>query len=298
MGVVIPVLNESGGLLARTLESLMRQTRRPTQTLVIDDGSLEPLQLPRHLRNDVGLLRLPTNHGGATARNHGARALPKTEYVLFLNCDVVLNPRWLEDAVAFMQSNERVAAIGGRIAPVVGPRLLREWRLQFIETKVHRAAIAAPTDVTWLVGHAIFTRRDVYEQLDGFDEKYSCAGEDWDYCQRVIEAGYCVSHVPSLVAESHEVASIDRLARKSVRNSGWDIRTNYAAHTCAAVQPVRLGAAVTSTLRLLVMRCGRDIVKRRFSLVVVDVAVAARSLVLLWRARQRSRRYWPRAVSG
>jgi cellulose synthase/poly-beta-1,6-N-acetylglucosamine synthase-like glycosyltransferase len=206
-----------------------------------------------------------------------------TTYVLFLNCDVLLDSDWLERAIAFMEEHPNVGAAGGTIIPVVGKKILRDWRLQFVETKVHRSPPTQATAVTWLVGHAILVRRTVYDELGGFAEKYRCAGEDWDFCQRVIEAGYTVAHVPELRAESVEVASLDRLARKSIRNSGWDIRPRGREYPCAAVRQVRIPAASASIIRLLAERCARDLLKRRFRLVPVDFAVAARSFVLIWR---------------
>ena len=89
--------------------------------------------------------------------------------------------------------------------------------------------------MSWLVGHAVLVRRSVYEEVGGFDEKYRCAAEDWDISQRIRALGYSLVHVPSLIAESHELASIDRLARKNVRNAGWDIRENGMQYPCAAL---------------------------------------------------------------
>ena len=283
VAVVVPVLNESGGLLERTLDGLQNQTRRPDCIVVVDDGSTHPVRIPERLHSDVEILRLPSNIGGAGARNRGAR-LSDTSYVLFLNCDVVLAPGWLERAVAFMERDPAAGAISGTIVPVAGKAILRAWRLQFIETKSHRARLSGATPVTWLVGHAILVRRSVFDELGGFYEKYRCAGEDWDICQRILEHGYSISHLPDLLAESHEVASVDRLARKSVRNGGWDIRTHGFERPCAAVQPVRPVAATASIVRLLGVRMARNLVRRRIRFLPVDAAVAVRSIVLVWRA--------------
>jgi glycosyltransferase involved in cell wall biosynthesis len=288
IAVVIPILNEKGRLLTRTLEALTLQTRLADRVIVVDDGSADPVSLPERLASGVELVRLAHNVGGAGARNRGARMV-EADYVLFLNCDVVLAPEWLERSIAFMEANPDVGAAGGTIVPVVGKEILRDWRLHFIETKVHRTRMTVPTSVTWLVGHAILVRRSVYDQLGGFDEKYRCAGEDWDFCQRVIANGSIVSHVPELTAESVEVASVDRLARKSIRNSGWDIRAQGAERPCAAVRPVRVPGAMLSIVRLLVKRSARNTLRGRFRLIPIDAAVAGRSLVLILRHTRETR---------
>lgn len=292
LAVVIPTLNERGRLLTRTLDALVSQTRQADRVIVVDDGSADPVSIPERLSSEVELVRLPNNVGGAGARNRGARMVV-TDYILFLNCDVLLAPEWLERGVAYMQGNPDVGASGGTIVPVIGKKILRDWRLHFIETKVHRTSMTAPTAVTWLVGHAILVRGSVYDELGGFDEKYRCAGEDWDFCQRVIANGYVVSHVPELQAESVEVASVERLARKSIRNSGWDIRLHGEERPCAAVRPVHLPKASFSIIRLLWERSARNALRGRFRLIPVDAAVAGRSFVLIlrhaWTTRRRRR---------
>jgi hypothetical protein len=201
----------------------------------------------------------------------------------------VLSSTWLDKAIAFMEENPDAGAIGGTILPVKGKKILRDWRLQFVETKSHRVGLTTPTPVTWLVGHAIVMRRSVFDELRGFDEKYRCAGEDWDICQRVLQHGYSVLHLPELVAESYEVASVDRLARKSVRNGGWDIRPHGADRPCAAVKPVRPVAATASIVRLLGSRMARDLVRGRIRFIPVDVAIAIRSTYLVWESARSTR---------
>jgi len=287
VAAVVSVYNESEDALERTLESILAQTMQAERVVVVDDGSDRPLQIRDGIRRDVEVVPLSDNVGLAGARNRGAR-LTSTQYLLFLNCDVVLKPDWLSGAISFIESDSTVGAVSGTIVPVVGREILRSWRLQFLETKSHRAGLRAPTPVTWLVGHAVLVRRSVFEEVGGFDEKYRCAAEDWDISQRIRALGYSLVHVPSLIAESYELASIDRLARKNVRNAGWDIRENGMQRPCAALQPVRRLPATLSIFRLLGLGVARNLVRRRVRLLPVDIAVAVRSTTLVWRASNRS----------
>jgi GT2 family glycosyltransferase len=283
VAAVVPAFDEGGTSLERTLRGLLGQARRPDHVLVVDDGSPSPLALPAELRSEAEVVRLAKNSGLAAARNHGAR-LTTTEFLLFVNCDVVLGPDWLEHGVAFMESAAEVGAVSGAIVPVAGPKVLRDWRLQFIEPKPHRSSLAGPTAVTWLVGHALLVRRAAFDSAGGFDPRFRTAGEDWDFSQRVRARGYELVHHPGLVAESHESASIDSLARKSIRNAGWDLRSRPPELACAATRPVRLLPATASVLRISGGWIARDLVKVRPRFLAADLAVAARSVALLRKA--------------
>ena len=166
---VVPVFDETGGSLARTVEGLASQTAAPEEIVVVDDASARPLTMP-----GVDVLRLPQNSGLSQARNEGA-ANTDAAYLLFVNCDVVLTPDWLERGLAYLNEHPETGAVGGRIVPVEGPQVLRDWRLQHIEPKVHRSPPAGPTPVSWLVGHALLVRRDVFDEVGGFDPRFRTA---------------------------------------------------------------------------------------------------------------------------
>jgi N-acetylglucosaminyl-diphospho-decaprenol L-rhamnosyltransferase len=283
VAAIVPVFGESGGSLARTLAGLLLQTTPLDQILVVDDGSPTPASIPAELRSQVEILRLNRNCGLARARNSGAD-LCTAKYLLFVNCDVVLKPDWAETAVTFMEAHGAAGAVSGPIVPVIGPPLLREWRLQCIESKVHRSRLTEPQSVSWLVGHVILVRRSAFDDVNGFDPRFRLAGEDWDFSQRLLSRGHAVFHVPTLVAESFEAASVEGLARKNVRNAGWDISGRQTDLRCAAIRPVQPITATASLLRLCIGRMVRHVLKCRLRLLSVELTITFRSLVLVWHA--------------
>lgn len=290
VAAIVPAFNESPDSLVRTLSALLEQTQPLDRVVVVDDASPTAVEIPSQLASRVELVRLEQNLGGSAARNHGA-GLTTARYLLFVNCDVVLHPDWLERGVVFMDSNPGAGAVSGAIVPLLGSRLLRDWRLQFIETKSHRSALAGPTAVTWLVGHVMLVRRSVFEEVGGFDARFRTAREDVDFSDRVLASGYELFQLPGLVADSYEPASIDGLARKTVRNAGWDLRPRSVSQRapCAAVKPVQPLRATASLVGVFIEQLGRDIVKRRFRFVPVDAAICSRGLVLVWRSWRETR---------
>ncbi|MFC1848595.1 glycosyltransferase family 2 protein [candidate division CSSED10-310 bacterium] len=97
------VLNHNGvDVLEECLTSLSRQNYQPYKIMVIDnnsnDGSI--LTIKEQFPN-VELLQLNKNCGFGRAYNRALQAIEakKTEYIAFLNSDVVLEPQWLPSTV-------------------------------------------------------------------------------------------------------------------------------------------------------------------------------------------------------
>lgn len=283
---IVTRFGEPDVAITRTLRALVRQSRPPEQLVLVDDASPVPPRLPEDLRERVRLLALVANSGLSAARNAGA-SLRDSEYLLFVNCDVLLAENWIRLALEFMDEHPEAGAAGGAIVPRRGRPAIRRWRLQHIETRVHRVPPCAPTKVRWIVGHAMCIPRSAFERVGGFDERYRRAAEDADLCARLAACGLAVYHLPQLCAESHEPATIDGMARKAVRNSGWNIHPSCAP--CQAVRPLAPMRAALCTMRMLAACTVRDLLKGRWGLLAVDLAVALRAVALIGQAWRRQR---------
>jgi cellulose synthase/poly-beta-1,6-N-acetylglucosamine synthase-like glycosyltransferase len=284
---VVPVYAETNESLNRTVDGLVAQTRAPDRILVVDDGSPDRVRPRKDLITRAEVLRLPTNSGIAAARN-AAASRSTADFLLFVNCDVVLVPFALETALEFMESQPATGVVGGPIVPVVGSLVLRRWRLRFLENPEQRVNREQP--VTWLTAHAYLVRRAAYDAVGGFEERYTTTGEDYEFCQAVLGAGYRVFHLPRFAAHSYEAPSIELFARKCLRHSGFDTRPGgRLGKSDSSDRVVQLGLATRAVLRDFANHAGRDLARRRFTFLPIDVAVAAQSLAILWGAR-RSRR--------
>ena len=131
LGVVIAARNEERSI-SGVLHALDEQTARPTDVVVVDDGStdgtsevlrsvsaelhyaLRVATLPSHSRSYVGRPEL------AMVLNSGLRMLkigPRTpDYVMILGGDHVLPPRYVETILSRMERDHRLAVAGGWIS--------------------------------------------------------------------------------------------------------------------------------------------------------------------------------------
>jgi glycosyltransferase involved in cell wall biosynthesis len=179
--VVITCYNH-GQYLAQAIESVNNQHFDEVETIVVDDGSTDETA-------DVAT-RFPCvqylwqeNNGLSSARNAGLRAA-KTDYIVFLDADDWLLPGALEVADAQVKANPLASIIVGGYVPVwetgsgyeygdaYAPHFGRDpYAALLLRNVVHMHA-------------AVVYRRDVLEDVGGFDERLDAA-EDYDVLLRI-----------------------------------------------------------------------------------------------------------------
>jgi GT2 family glycosyltransferase len=116
VSVVIPCFR-CQSTIRRAVESVARQSLRPDDLILIDDGSGDgTLELLRDLQREFGerwlkIIALEGNSGPASARNAGWDAATG-RYVAFLDADDAWHPRKIEIQFAFMEARPEVALCG------------------------------------------------------------------------------------------------------------------------------------------------------------------------------------------
>jgi GT2 family glycosyltransferase len=73
-----------------------------------------------------------------------------------------------------------------------------------------------------MLGAFLLLRREMLEELGGFDEGFRLYGEDIDLCYRAALAGWERWYVPAAVVEHAYAAEIDR--RFLTRRTLWHLR--------------------------------------------------------------------------
>ncbi|GAA4559108.1 glycosyltransferase [Pseudonocardia xishanensis] len=193
---------EQPAQLARTLAALGRQTLRPNEIVVADDGSRHPPEPGPGVR----VVTQP-DHGfrAAAARNLGARHTTG-EVLVFLDADTVPEPGFLAaltrtvarcpDALAV--GRRRHADLGGLpldADPATAPRLPEPAWL----TEGYRASRdlldADGRSFRYVISALTALRRSLFDELGGFDERFvGYGGEDWDLGYRAWNAGAVLVH--------------------------------------------------------------------------------------------------------
>lgn len=211
VAVVIPSWN-SLELLPRCLASLEQQDM-PLETLVVDngsgDGTLEFLR-----REGVPHVSLPENTGFAAAVNLGA-ARVSAPAVLVLNADTVLEPGAVGALAEALAADPDLGGVQPRILQLeegkeadvaqarlysAGQRLARDGRA--FETgagEPQGEESSRPHEVFGVCGAACLLRRQLFDGLGGFDERFFAFYEDVDLNVRGRIAGWRFGYVPGAV---------------------------------------------------------------------------------------------------
>lgn len=112
--VIIPAYNEAA-TIAETVLSILRQTVRPREVIVVDDGSTDDTGA-RASALGVSVLRPPTNTGSKAGAQNAALAYVRSEFTLAVDADTVLDDDAIEHLLA-AATTDNVAAACGFVVP-------------------------------------------------------------------------------------------------------------------------------------------------------------------------------------
>ncbi|HEX3041673.1 MAG TPA: glycosyltransferase family 2 protein [Solirubrobacterales bacterium] len=211
VAVVVPSWN-SLDLLPRCLESVRGQGAG-AETFVVDNGSSDGTVA--YLEQEgVAHVALPGNTGFAAAVNLGARRVAAS-FVLVLNADTVLEPGALEALVAALAADDSLGGVQPRILQLeeggemdaaaarlysAGQGLTADGRaLELGAGEAQGPESLRGGEVFGVCGAACLLRRELFERLGGYDERYFAFYEDVDLNVRGRIAGWRFGYVPEAV---------------------------------------------------------------------------------------------------
>lgn len=169
VSVVIPVYNKAG-FIASTIDSVIAQTYRNLEIVVVDDGSQDhSAELAEgclaKFRGFKRLIRKP-NGGVAQARNVGVK-ISRGELICLLDGDDKIHPAYIEACVKALENPEY-----NLVACSVEAEKRGDWIPESYDPYVERYHNVVPTLITF--------RREVWETIGGYDESFPF-NEDWNF---------------------------------------------------------------------------------------------------------------------
>ena len=218
MSSSVAIINWNSGIRLRTCIESLLGTETKAEILVVDNASEDDsIEMAREFRNRVTLIQNSVNRGFAAAINQAFQTTG-TPYVLVLNPDI----RVLAGAVLileeFMNAHPKAGAAGGyvnenylpREFPTVGTLVRENLGLRKIAGGSRSASATARSlknrpplqseeavEVEQPAAAALMIRRDAYEAVGGFDERFYPAWyEDVDFCRRLKKEGWEIYFLP------------------------------------------------------------------------------------------------------
>lgn len=188
ISVIIPCYNQAR-YLNEAIESVLAQTYRGYEIIVVDDGSTDMTASVAASYPEVRYIR-QANQGLAAARNAGIRA-GKGDYFVFLDADDRLLPWALETGLKALIEHPACAFVYGQCRFIAAdgtftyePRQSHVERDHYLEL-LQENFIYTPANVMY--------RRGIIEAVGGFDPAVSPAA-DYDMYLRVTRAHPVFGH--------------------------------------------------------------------------------------------------------
>jgi N-acetylglucosaminyl-diphospho-decaprenol L-rhamnosyltransferase len=200
-----------------------------TDIVVVENGD-EGSTLPALSGQHVVLVVPKLNLGYGRGVNRGVAAAPARRYLLVSNPDVVVHEGAVAALVAFLDEHPNVA--------IVGPQIVRPDGSVYPSQRVFPNfwlaglhALLAPLwpsnpftrryrsprkdgSVDWVSGAFFLARRDRFEEVGGFDERYFMFAEDMALCWQMRAHGHDVAATPDALVTHIEGVSRARASRE------------------------------------------------------------------------------------
>ncbi|MBD2526609.1 glycosyltransferase family 2 protein [Nostoc sp. FACHB-133] len=231
--VSIILVNYNGAdVLINCLNSLEKFIPKDNCEIILVDNNSQDnsIDIVDNKFPEIKLIKLPRNVGFGAGNNAGAK-VAKGEFLLLLNTDTILTNNILPHLIELMSGNQDVGVIGTKLlfpdgsfqisfSPEIG------IRGEFQAQKIHKYAenknafniieqdFQDIKEVDIVVGAAFFIRANLFNLLDGFDEKFFMYFEDSDLCQRVRNEGYKIIYTPHISLIHLRGHSVKKISNK------------------------------------------------------------------------------------
>ena len=166
--------------LCEAIDSILRQTYRDFDFLIIDDGSTDhSLDIINSYRDSrIKLIRNKKNLGLVQTLNFGLE-ISDTEYIARMDCDDISLPKRLEKQVAFMDANPAVGISGTWVKPVSGKRN-NVWKYA-----VDPAEIKSQLFFDSCLAHpSVIMRKNKLSRHQLSYDKQHVVAQDWGFWQK------------------------------------------------------------------------------------------------------------------
>ena len=232
MKIAVVVLNYNGLLETKScLDSLRRikKSNFEVEIIIVDNNSSDGSQITLPKEKGIKFMQNENNLGFSGGNNRGIKyALEKNvDYVLILNNDTVVDENFLVNLVI------------NKNADISSPKIYFEKGFEFHKDRytekqlgkviwyaggnidlqniigkhigvdeVDKGQFSKSREVDFATGACMLVKREVFEKIGYFDEKYFLYLEDMDFCVRAKKAGFKILFEPKAVVWHKNAASI------------------------------------------------------------------------------------------
>ena len=226
VSIIIPVHNKFD-YTYRLLRTIHKHTNlSDIEIIIADDGSTdETLNIHKYVKG-IKVVRNEKPLGFLKNCNKASR-YAKGKYILFLNNDTLVQPKWLDYLLETIEKDKSIGMVGPKFLFPNG--LLQEaggivWNDGSAWNYGRNSNPESPEcnylkEVDYITGACILINKKLWEDIGGFDERYVPAYyEDTDIAFEIRKMGYKVVYQPKSVVIHYEGISHGKDPTKGIKN--------------------------------------------------------------------------------
>lgn len=173
-----------GYFVHELLEHISSWTLRPTEIIIVDDGSAEPFK-SNFKDIPLRLIRLTPNQGITVAKRTGLNAAD-SEFILSVDCDTRLSANYAETCIALLANNPEIGKASGETVYRAGADTVS----RYIATVGDNHNVGHIGETKFIPGNAFAIRRSIWRNVGGFGEHQRSICEDHALCNNLVRNGY------------------------------------------------------------------------------------------------------------
>lgn len=234
--ISVIIVNFNSGPFLFELVRHLGQFDHRLDVIVVDNASVDNSAGFLASEEAVRFIPLTANVGFGAACNRGA-AVAAGELLIFLNPDCFPDPNAFAVIQECFAGSARIGACGGLLLGFDGreqlgsrrcdPTLIRcvgkavrkiagmNWAPTF--DRIDQPLPGKPCEVDAVSGACLAVRRDIFEEVGGFDESFFLHFEDLDLCRVIRGKGHEVRFVPKAIFYHYQGAS-DGVSDRGLRH--------------------------------------------------------------------------------
>jgi GT2 family glycosyltransferase len=185
-----------------TISSLLNQTVKPLEIIVIDDGSTLSAST-KFESNNLKWISFCEEMGLSNARNYGV-GISKADYIAFIDDDAVADKHWLEE---IQKGVAKAPVLGGPIRPIYQAQPPDWW-----DEEVFGGSVGIGNNNGDIWGTNLVVKKEVFDAIGFFSSKIGrqkgklLGGEETEFIDRARRKGFTSQFVKTAVVY-HKVSA-------------------------------------------------------------------------------------------
>lgn len=195
---------KSRELLEKCISSIKRTALSFSHETIIVSNDGEVFNFP-----EIKTINLENNLGFGVGCNAGAK-IAQGEILCFLNPDIEIISNDFQKIISEFENDPKLGIIGPKL--VTENNKVQEWgagkEINFFDIIGNNLGFKRSRKIwtsekrvecAWVSGACLFIKKNLFERLNGFDEKFFLYFEDIDLCKRIKKFGYKIIYFPKFV---------------------------------------------------------------------------------------------------